>query len=337
MRRFSTLPRASKALAGVALLAACWPAVPAASDTNASDVAADGDGITAALAAVAIKLTATVFTDSTSAAGSSRAAAPISAAPSSGSASSRAATPNSSASSSGSAHSRAAAAVLTASASGSTSSRTAQELRSPAAEPPAPRPRRLAVVRGSVALRETPGGPAVVRVGSTTEFGSPRVLAVAARRGDWLGVVATERPNNRLGWVRRDNPALKLRRTGWSLHADLSDRTLTLRKDGRRVHRLAVAIGRPGSETPTGRFAVTDKLSGSNYGPYYGCCILALSGHQPRTPPGWTGGDRLAIHGTDAPSTIGMAASAGCLRASDGDLRVLMAKVPLGATVFIRR
>jgi hypothetical protein len=32
-----------------------------------------------------------------------------------------------------------------------------------------------------------------------------------------------------------------------------------------------------------------------------------------------------------------MAASAGCLRASDADLRLLMAKAPLGATVFIRR
>jgi hypothetical protein len=177
----------------------------------------------------------------------------------------------------------------------------------------------------------------VARIGSTTEFGSRRVLAVAARRRDWLGVVATERPNNRLGWVRRDNAGLKLRRTGWSLHADLSDRTLTLRQDGRRVHRLTVAIGRPGSETPTGRFAVTDKLSGSSYGPYYGCCILALSGHQPKTPPGWTGGNGLAIHGTDAPSSIGTAASAGCMRASDADLRRLMDKVPLGTTVFTRR
>jgi hypothetical protein len=222
-----------------------------------------------------------------------------------------------------------------ASSGGSASQRAAQV--PPASTRRAPRPRRLAVIRGSVALRETPGGPAVARVGSATEFGSRRVLAVAARRDDWLGVVATERPNNRLGWVHRDNPALKLRRTGWSLHADLSDRTLTLRSDGRRVHRLTVAIGRPGSETPTGRFAVTDKLSGSSYGPYYGCCILALSGHQPKTPPGWTGGNRLAIHGTDVPSTIGMAASAGCLRASDANLRPLMAKVPLGATVFIRR
>jgi hypothetical protein len=188
-----------------------------------------------------------------------------------------------------------------------------------------------------LALSDRPGGPPALRVGPTTEFGSRRVLGVAVRRGDWLGVVATERPNNRLAWVRRNSPGLNLRRTGWSLHADLSERALTLRKDGRRVHRLAVAIGRPGSETPTGRFAVTDKLSGSRFGPYYGCCILALSGHQPNTPPGWTGGDRLAIHGTDAPSSIGMAASAGCMRASDADLRPLMAKVPLGTLVFIRR
>jgi lipoprotein-anchoring transpeptidase ErfK/SrfK len=81
---------------------------------------------------------------------------------------------------------------------------------------------------------------------------------------------------------------------------------------------------------------VTDKIAGSRFGPYYGCCILALSGHQPNTPPGWTGGDRLAIHGTDAPATIGTPASAGCLRAADADLRPLMAKVPLGTPVFVR-
>jgi L,D-transpeptidase catalytic domain len=202
--------------------------------------------------------------------------------------------------------------------------------------PAPPRPHRLAVVRGQIALSDRPGGPARVRVGATTEFGSPRVLGVAARRGDWLGVVATERPNNRLAWVRRGSAGLHLRRTRWSLHADLSARTLTLRRDGRRVQRMTVAIGRPGSETPIGRFAVTDKLSGGRFGPYYGCCILALSGHQPNTPPGWTGGNRLAIHGTDSPGTIGAAASAGCLRAGDADLRPLMRRVPLGAPVFIR-
>jgi hypothetical protein len=202
------------------------------------------------------------------------------------------------------------------------------------AKPAGPRPFRLAHVRGSLALSDRPGGPATGSIGATTEFGSAQVLGVAALRGKWLGVVTSERPNGRLAWVRRD--AVSLARTRWSLHADLSARTLTLRRNGRAVRRLKVAVGRPGSDTPTGRFAIPDKLAGTNSGPYYGCCVLALNGHQPNTPPGWKGGNRLAIHGTDSPSTIGTAASAGCLRAADEDLRVLMAKVPLGTPVFIR-
>ena len=202
---------------------------------------------------------------------------------------------------------------------------------------PAPRPHVIAKVRRTVALSERPGGPSTLSVGSTTEFGSPRVLSVAARRGKWLGVVTTERPNGTLAWVRRDRRSLRLRRTRWSLYANVSDRTLVLRRGDRRVRRLSVAVGASGSPTPTGRFAVTDKLSGSRFGPYYGCCILALSGHQTNTPAGWQGGDRLAIHGTDAPATIGTAASAGCLRAADLPLQALMRSVPLGTPVFVHR
>lgn len=194
----------------------------------------------------------------------------------------------------------------------------------------------LAAVRGTVPLRARPNGRVVAPAGPSTEFGSPRVLSVAARRGPWLGVVATELPNGRLAWVNRRNAALRLRRTAYSLHADLSRRRLELRRRGRPLFRVSVAIGRPGSETPTGRFSVTDKLSGSRYGPYYGCCIVALSGHQPHLPAGWPGGDRLAIHGTDSPATIGTAASAGCLRAADADLQAVMHRVPLGTPVFIR-
>jgi len=117
----------------------------------------------------------------------------------------------------------------------------------------------------------------------------------------------------------------------------VSDRTLVLRRGDRRVRRLSVAVGASGSPTPTGRFAVTDKLSGSRFSPSYGCCILALSGHQTNTPAGWQGGDRLAIHGTNTPATIGTAASAGCLRAADLPLQALMRSVPLGTPVFVHR
>lgn len=194
----------------------------------------------------------------------------------------------------------------------------------------------LAVVRGSVPLRARPNGHVIGRATSRTEFGARRVLSVAARRGSWLGVVTPELPNGELAWVSARHEGLELRRTDYSLHADLSARRLELRKGRRVVKRMSVAIGRPGSDTPTGRFAVTDKLTGANFGPYYGCCVVALNGHQPKLPAGWQGGDRLAIHGTDSPGTIGAAASAGCLRAGDADLQVLMRRVPLGTPVFIR-
>ena len=198
------------------------------------------------------------------------------------------------------------------------------------------RPRGIVRLRGPLALRSRPRGPVVSSLAATTEFGSAGVAAVAAHEGKWLGLVTTARPNNKLGWVRRDDPAVGLRRVAYSLHADLSDRRLVLRRRGRVVKRLSVAVGRPGSSTPTGRFAITDKLSGARYGSYYGCCILALSGTQPNLPPGWTGGNRLAIHGTNDAGSIGLPSSAGCLRAGDADLQVLMRRVPLGTPVFIR-
>jgi len=189
----------------------------------------------------------------------------------------------------------------------------------------------------SVKLRAKPGGSAVAKLGPRTEFGSKRVLAVAAVRGRWLGVSVPERPNGKLGWIDSRSGAIDRSRVKVSLRADLSARRVDLVVGRRVVKRMRVAIGRPGSSTPTGRFAVTDKISGNRYGPYYGCCILALSGHQPNTPAGWRGGNRLAVHGTNAPGTIGTPASAGCLRGSDRDLRTLMRRVPVGTPIFIRR
>jgi lipoprotein-anchoring transpeptidase ErfK/SrfK len=192
----------------------------------------------------------------------------------------------------------------------------------------------IAQVTRPVALYAYRGGPAVARLGAATEFGSPQTLGVVRNRGRWLRVISTKLPNGRSGWVRAR--AVRLTTTPTSLTIDLSRRLLFFKRGDQVVRRMKVTIGRPGSPTPTGRFAVTDKLAGSNYGPYYGCCILALSAHQPNLPAGWPGGDRIAIHGTNAPSTIGAAASAGCLRAGDADLRILMRRVPLGTPVFIR-
>jgi lipoprotein-anchoring transpeptidase ErfK/SrfK len=103
-----------------------------------------------------------------------------------------------------------------------------------------------------------------------------------------------------------------------------------LRSGQRVLRRASIGVGRPGSPTPTGRFAVTDKLDGAAINPVYGCCILALSAHQTNVPSGWRGGNRIAIHGGGTG-----AVSAGCVHAGETDLRYLMRVVPLGTPVTI--
>jgi lipoprotein-anchoring transpeptidase ErfK/SrfK len=143
--------------------------------------------------------------------------------------------------------------------------------------------------------------------------------------------------DNRLVWIDARESGLSYTRTRLEVDVTLSSRTLVLRRDGHVVRRMIVGIGRPGSPTPTGRFSVTDKLSGQAYSAVYGCCILALSATQPNLPAGWSGGNRIAIHGTPSPSDFGHAVSAGCVHASALDLRYLMRTVPLGTPVVIRR
>jgi hypothetical protein len=205
-------------------------------------------------------------------------------------------------------------------------------------KPQPTRPRRVvqagtlvAYVRAGrvVGVRRARGGPVVARLSSRTEFGSPRTFAVTrVVRG--LRVITTELPNGLTGWV--DPPrSLRLARVRVTLDVDLSARLLHARSAGRLLRTVRVGIGAPGTPTPTGRFAITDKLRGSDYSAVYGCCILALSGHQTNLPPGWTGGDRLAIHG----GSTGGAVSTGCLHADERGLRYLMRLVPLGAQIVI--
>jgi lipoprotein-anchoring transpeptidase ErfK/SrfK len=187
----------------------------------------------------------------------------------------------------------------------------------------------------SVRLYAKPKGRAIGTVGATTQFGSRSVMSVVRRKGSWLAVTTTALGNGKLAWVRADAAGVDRGRVRTAISVDLSRRTIELRRGKRLVKRVKVAVGRPGSVTPRGRFAITDKLPGSRYGSYYGCCILALNGTQPNLPAGWRGGNRLAIHGTNAPGSIGQASSAGCLRAADADLRTLMRNVPLGTPVFV--
>jgi L,D-transpeptidase-like protein len=189
-------------------------------------------------------------------------------------------------------------------------------------------------LHAGVVLRASPGGKPLVRVGGRGALGGPLVFGVVGVRGRWVELTAEALPNGRHGWAEfgRDVSVQPVR---WMLRASLSRRMLLVLRDGRLTRTIPVGIGAPASPTPTGRFAVAEKVTGP-FGRAYGCCILALTAHQPRLPPGWN--TRItyyvAIH---AGSGQGAAVSAGCLHATEADVRYLMRTVPLGTPVQILR
>lgn len=192
----------------------------------------------------------------------------------------------------------------------------------------------VAVIEQPVTLLDAPLGKPVARIAPRTEWDSPRVLSVVERQGDWLAVLAPELENGEVGWIR-DTDADRLSSVGWAIKADLTTRKVTVERDGETIKTFEIAIGREDHPTPTGRFAVTDKLRVSDPSSPYGCCVVALTGHQTQLPEGWPGGDRLAIHATNDVSGLGEAVSLGCMRTDEQDARWLMDSVPLGTPVFI--
>jgi lipoprotein-anchoring transpeptidase ErfK/SrfK len=193
----------------------------------------------------------------------------------------------------------------------------------------------LVQLRHPTVLRDRPGGRVLARVATQTPFRSPVVLPVLRRRHGWFAVLSSALADRKVGWIA-PHAALRLYMTDYRIDVSLRHRRVVVRRGDLVIERFPVAVGAPATPTPTGPFAVTDKLLTDDPRGPYGCCILALSGHQPHTAQGWGGGDRIALHATDKPGSIGQAASLGCLRAPEWVMRRLVQLIPLGTVVTIR-
>ncbi len=198
---------------------------------------------------------------------------------------------------------------------------------------PAGRGALVALVARATQLRAAPNGRVLGALGGRTQFGSPRILLVVRVSAGWLGVVSELAGNGRLGWVPRSG--VTLGRDLYLVRASLAARRLTVLRDGRVLASYTIGIGAADAPTPTGRFAVTDRLVTNDPGGPYGCCILALSATAPHAIPGWTGGNRIAIHATPATETIGEPDSHGCLHVTQAEARWLIDNVPLGTPTDI--
>jgi lipoprotein-anchoring transpeptidase ErfK/SrfK len=164
-------------------------------------------------------------------------------------------------------------------------------------------------------------------------YGIPIVAWVETVSGDgrWGLVELPYTWPRREGWIRLRG--LERDETRVQVHVDLSQHSVTVRKFGRVLFRAPGATGASSTPTPVGEYFVTDRVpfSGGSYGTF----AFGISGIQPRLPAGWTGGNQLAIHGTNNPSSIGRSASAGCVRVSETTLDRLIPLLRYGTPVIV--
>lgn len=206
----------------------------------------------------------------------------------------------------------------------------------PVADAPADAPAGAALIatlRGRTDVRTRPGGPLLVRQGERTEEGTRMRLLVLEDAGDWLQVGLPGRPNGRSGWVRAG--AVDLSATDWRLKVSLSQRTLEVVRGLMTVSTHPVAVGRGGTPTPTGTYWVTDLLQPPDPAGPYGPYAFGLSAYSDVVTSFGGGQGQIGLHGTDAPASIGTAASSGCLRLANDVVRALVRDLPLGTPVEV--
>ena len=170
--------------------------------------------------------------------------------------------------------------------------------------------------------------------GVETVFGVTGVVRNRSCRATWYHVQLPMRPNGASGYVRAR--ALWVTRVPTRIEVDVSARRLSFFRRGRLVLRSRVAVGSGGTPTPYGRFYVNQRLIPSNPSGPFGPGAIGISAFS-NVLTGWAQGGPIAIHGTDAPSSIGHAVSNGCIRVHNPVLVRIFRSTLAGTPVIIRR
>lgn len=124
------------------------------------------------------------------------------------------------------------------------------------------------------------------------------------------------------------------------LEISRSKRRVTLYQGEGVVKSYAIAVGKPGWETPLGTWRVQQKLRNPRW--IHPLTGESVKGGDPENPLGrhwigfWTNGRNwIGFHGTPNPESVGKAASHGCVRMYNQDVEELFQKVGLGTPVKV--
>jgi L,D-transpeptidase ErfK/SrfK len=114
----------------------------------------------------------------------------------------------------------------------------------------------------------------------------------------------------------------------------LADRKLAVIEDGKVIARFSVAVGAATSPSPTGKFQIVNRVSNPTY--YHPGTVIS-SGKDNPVGTRWIGLNHkgYGIHGTNAPKSVGHAASHGCIRLRNRDVERLFTMLRVGDAVEI--
>jgi L,D-transpeptidase ErfK/SrfK len=154
-------------------------------------------------------------------------------------------------------------------------------------------------------------------------------------------LISALEPNTRLPGLSKIEDYLPSLVEPLRLELDLSDRKVTLFRDGKPLKSFPVAIGRPGWETPTGKFKLKTMYVNPKWvNPFTGEVVPGGASDNPlgrRWMGFWTDGKNWAgFHGTNSVSSIGTAASHGCVRMFEKDIEELFKLVAVGTPVTVK-
>lgn len=165
----------------------------------------------------------------------------------------------------------------------------------------------------------------------------PTIVHAIAQREDadgtlWYKVRLPLRPYGQTGWLQADGVDVYSVAERVVVHR--ARRVLEVYRGAKRILRARVAVGRRDRPTPLGNFYVAAK-----YVPVRTRLVstYALELSAPAGLSDFPGGGIVGIHGTPATSSIGRAASNGCVRVTRRIALLLKRLVPLGAPVKVVR
>lgn len=201
---------------------------------------------------------------------------------------------------------------------------------------------RYATPNDSGPIRSSPdrGAGVVARLRINTEDRLPNVYLVLRRWTDpdggatWYQVRVPGRPNGRIGWVREGSLG-PLQTVRTQLVVDRRHLRATLFRNGRKVFRAPVGVGKHSTPTPGGHYWIREKLVlGGGHGAY-GPLAFGTAAYSAKLSD-WPRGGVIGIHGTNEPRLVPGRPSHGCIRMHNGDIKRLGRLMPIGTPLLIK-